>query len=146
MTTFVELFEADSWLQSTLSGDATITSLVGSRIYSWDVPIGTSSPYITFHPQSPGIDVRASGRLGSGRIMTTPLYLIRAIGSVNDWATLKPIALRIDQLLEGTTNATVNGNHIAVQRESPFQLVEHDAAQQSWRHLGGLYRLYISGP
>lgn len=146
MPAFVELTEADDWLYGVLSGDATLAALVGSRIYSWETPPNTGSPYVIFHPQSPGVDVRASGRLGTGRVFTTPLYLVRAIAAVTDWATLKPIALRIDQLIEGVNITTVNGNHISVQRESPFQLVQHDGTQQRWRHLGGLYRFYISGP
>ena len=143
---FVELTEVDQWLEGVLGGDTTITALVGARIYSWETPPNAPSPYIIFHPQAPGQDVRASGRFGTGRVLTTPLYLVRAIAAVNDWATLRPIALRIDQLLDDLTTTTVNGNHLSVQRESPFQLVEHDGVQQSWRHLGGLYRFYVSGP
>lgn len=145
MTLFAELFEADQWLYTTLAGDATIAAAVGTRIYSWQAPPLTSGPYIVYQEQSPGNDIRASGRVGTGRIMTTPLYLVRVIGPFNSLSTLQSIALRIDQLLEGITTATVNGNHISIQRESPFSLVEQDGVQQTYRHLGGMYRFYISG-
>lgn len=145
MPLFVELYEADQWLYGTLAGDSTLAGLV-SGIFDTEAPPNQTGVYVVFNVQSPGVDVRASGRLGTGRIVTTPLYLVRAIGATTAETTIKAAALRFDQLLEGITTATVNGNHISWQRESPFKHVEHQGPQQKWRHLGGLYRAYISGP
>lgn len=143
---FVELSEADQWLYSTFTGDATLMSyLTASGVYSTYAPPLTTGKYLVYQVQSPGNDVHASGRLGTGRIMSTPLYLCRIVGAANDWASLEAAALRMDVLIEGVDATTTNGNHIAVQRESPYQAVNIQGPQQRWRELGGLYRLYISG-
>ncbi len=142
-----EQYEAEKVIYSTLAADATIQAGVGGasspRIYAREAPPNTSGAYILFRQQSPGVDVRASGRAGAGRIMATPLYLIEAIGQETSYSSLAALALRIDQLFEGLrgANATIS---YAVQREMPWQLTELDGPTQRWLRIGGFYRWYIT--
>lgn len=142
----VELTEVDTWLYSTFTGDATLMSYLSAPgVYSWYAPPLTTGKYLVYQMQSPGNDVRASGRMGTGIIMSTPLYLCRVIGASDSCTDLEAASLRMHQLIEGITAVTANGNYIAVQREQPYQAVQVLGPQQRYRHLGGYYRLYIYG-
>jgi hypothetical protein len=144
MPAYIESAEARKYTIAKLSGSAVLTAACGSKFYSWKAPAGALGPYIVFHPQSPGNDLRAAGRLGAGRILTDPLYLIRAIAQVNDFASLEPLAVEIDHLFEAQTGST-SLCRISSVRERDFEQLDDDGPAQQWRHLGGLYRFTITG-
>ena len=43
-----ELARVEQWMYSTLSGDATVNSIMGTRIYADEAPQGTGFPLIIF--------------------------------------------------------------------------------------------------
>jgi hypothetical protein len=130
-----ENLTAETWFVSVLGGDA---AGVGERIFDGAAPRGTAFPLIVFQWHG-GHDVRG---VGPARIMTSGVYLVRAIGQVTSYATLKPIAEAIDQLLQGASGTTVDGTVIGCVREQPYKKLEV-IDDQEYRHLGGFYRLWV---
>lgn len=141
MTTVVEVVEAYEWLDATLKGDATIQSLVGNpaRVHEHPAPQGTVSPYITVQSMAPLEDLDV---VGAHRVWTEGLFLVRAVAETASIKVVEPIAKRIDELLHRSGGATADGRVVSSTREEAFYLPEFTNGK-SYRHLGGVYRLYI---
>lgn len=109
-----------------------------SGFYSGSAPRNSVSPYVVWSWQG-GDDVPA---LGTIRVATEPLFLVRVIGRTRMFKDLEAAASRIDDLLHGS-NGIYNNHRIAsCMRENEYSLVE-ETEEDEWRHLGGYYRLYI---
>lgn len=134
-----DLAAADKWIYATLSADATLLPLIGGRVYDTLAAAGTALPYVVFSYQG-GYDVRGNGPI---RVLHSGLYLVKAIGQGTSFATLAPIAARIDALLHAKHGVNTDGDAWAV-REQPFKYLEIDNGVQ-YRHLGGLYRVWVQG-
>jgi hypothetical protein len=132
-----ELSAADKWLYTVLSGDAQLVGLINGRVFDTLAPESAAFPYVVFQYQG-GHDVRGNGPT---RVMTNSLYLVKAVGRGGSYASLWPIANRLDELLHAQHGANADGQAWAV-REQPFKLLEVDNGVQ-YRHLGGLYRIYV---
>lgn len=124
----------EMWLHSLLAGDATLAALVGSRVYGYLAPPGAVSPWVVFNYQS-GNDVRG---VGPTRIMVSTLYQVKGVGQVDGFGPLKPIADRIDALMQGASGVVVDGQVLLCVRQNPVAYVEVNEGRQ-FRHLGGLY-------
>jgi len=127
------------WIYGTLTGDAALAAIVGTRVYEDVAPQGAAMPYIVFQMQSPGNDLNA---LGSRRVIATPLYVIRGIAQTASYTgNLATIAERIDVLLHGQQQRVgTNDGYVWCYRERPFRLAEvRDGIQ--YRHSGGVYRI-----
>lgn len=130
----------ESWLYDCLSGDATLTGLVGSRIVDRIAERGQDYPLVVFQFQG-GHDVMG---VAAARLLGQEVFLVKAVGRAPSYATLKPIAKRIDELLHKAHGETDDGKVRACVREQPFKMVELIDGIE-YRHLGGLYRLYMAG-
>lgn len=131
-----EILIVYNWIYSVLSGDSTITNIVGTRIYD-SVSSNPTYPYIIYNWQS-GTDVT---EISAIRIMMNGLYQIKVIDKNTSFNTISPVATRIDQLLHRASTTTVNGIILSSAREFPLSLVEVNNDIQ-YRHLGGIYRIY----
>ncbi len=134
-----DLAAADKWLYATLSADATLIPLIAGRVYDGIAPSGTTLPYVVFNYQG-GYDVRGNGPI---RVMVSGVYLVKAVGQGSSFASLWPIVSRIDTLLHAQHGANADGEAWAA-REQPFKYLEIDEGVQ-YRHLGGLYRVWVQG-
>lgn len=128
-----------TWLHTTLSGDATLAGLVGTRIYDTIAPQNASVPLVVFQHQG-SRDVR--GATQATRVGTTGLWLVKAIAQGQSFAPLETIEARIDALLHAASGSAASGTVIACTREAPFTLKE-EVDGVFFTHLGGLYRLFI---
>lgn len=129
---------ADAWLYSKLSGDATLTGLVGGRIYGHIAPQEASYPLVLFALQTAD-DVQT---LGPHRIMSNMLYVVRVVGEASSFgAPLSSVADRIDAVLQAASGTAGAGRVLACVRENPSAMVESNKGKQ-YRYLGGVYRLY----
>ena len=137
-----EPWVADSWLYAVLSGDATLAGLVAARIYAHNNPNRTPVfPYVLFQLQGNGADVRG---VGPTRIMAPMVYLVRGIGEGNSFGgNLTTIADRIDTLLQAASGTAAGGVVLSCVREQPFALPEVAGDGRQYRHLGGIYRLFV---
>lgn len=132
-----EIVRVDEWLYSILHGDPALANL---PVASYVAKAGMTLPRIQFNFQG-GSDV---GAVGAIRIMLTGLWQIKAIVQADSFAPAKPIADRIDTLLHGAAGAVADGVILGCVREQPIAYVEVDNGLQ-YRHLGGLYRVYVQG-
>lgn len=132
----IETLRVDQWLYERLSGDTTLSNLVGGRIYSYLAPQDAVLPFVLFSHQA-GHDVRG---VGPARIMTSLVYQVKAVGQGHSFGPLKAIADRLDTLLQGASGSVVDGTVLMCVREQPVEYVETDDGVQ-YRHLGGLWRI-----
>lgn len=130
-----ELITGTNWIHDVLAADATIISAVGARIYDSLAPKGSAFPYILIQVTDTGADLMV---VDANRVWTESLWLVRVIGQIGSFSTLETIDDRIDTLLHRQSG----GNVLACVREQPFVFTETlDGIQ--YRHLGGIYRLYV---
>ena len=132
----IETLRVDQWLYQLLSGDSTLSGLVGGRIYGYLAPQDAALPHVVYSHQA-GHDVRGVGPV---RIMVSLVYQVKAVGQGGSFAGLKAIADRLDQLLQGASGSVVDGRVLMCVREQPVEYVEVDSGVQ-YRHLGGLWRI-----
>lgn len=133
-----ELPYIDKWLRQTLVADVTLEPIIADRVFNDDIPNLTAFPLIKFNFLA-GRDVPANG---TKRLMTRPLYLIRAIvkGSVS--TTARDIADRLDDIVQNTAATVFEGFVFSARREQPFSQSEKGPDQEiRFHHLGGIYRI-----
>lgn len=137
---YVETLIADKWLYSELSGDASLTAMLG--VYPQQIWHHLASeqavwPFIVFNLQGE----RDVIGIGGARIMTEMIYSVRVIGEIAALSTLRPIARQIDLLLHNSTGVTEDGTVMACVRQSPLETAELRAGKQ-WLGVGGLYKIW----
>lgn len=132
----IETLRVDQWLYERLSGDTTLSNLVGGRIYAYLAPQDATLPFVLYSHQA-GHDVRG---VGPARIMTSLVYQVKAVGQGGSFGPLKAIADRLDTLLQGASGSVVDGTVLMCVREQPIEYVEIEDGVQ-YRHLGGLWRI-----
>lgn len=125
-------------IYSLLSDDATLASLVGTRIYEDVRPEGPYvGPYIVFQLQASSNDVLG---LGARRVWSPLLYVVRGIARTSSYGgQLATVAERIDGLLDAKQVETENGR-LWLWRERPFRMAE-PLQEAEYRHSGGIYRI-----
>lgn len=143
-----ELPAAENWLHDRLVGDTEIASVVGGRVYKYALPQQPIYPLITY---SLAADTDFQG-LGTVRIITRPLYLIKVISRGAPSSLVNLAADRVDEIVGKVTKDTfvsTAGDMFAVssRREAAIQFMERDPAVAGniYFHLGGLYRLEVFG-
>jgi len=134
-----ELTASETWLYSVLAGDATLADLIADRVSEWPAPRDMAYPLVTYQFQNGHDTPGVSGV----RIMTHETYLIRAIGRGGSYTDLKPIAKRIDELLQRESGATADGQVLSCVREQPYKLTYVDSGI-FYKELGGFYHLQVS--
>ena len=133
-----ELSSAETWLYSTLTNDATIRGIVGTRVYS-AIATSPTMPYILFQYQA-AADVSYMAAI---RAWSRLVYLVRAVDEQNSIVgSLQTLADRIDAVLHRQSTQIGGGPLISCVRDLPFTLPERDG-DRIIRHLGGIYRLQI---
>jgi hypothetical protein len=134
-----EITYADAWLQSTLTGDATLMGLLPGGVHSELIPEAATLPALRFHIQATGGDVMS---FNSYRIWVRPLYLIAVVHRTKTYNDIRPAADRLDTLLHKVTGQLSPVLILTCYREDTFRMPEIDG-DNHYRHLGGLYRLLV---
>ncbi|MBP8291937.1 MAG: hypothetical protein KAX65_04140 [Caldilineaceae bacterium] len=134
-----EIVTAETWLYTKLHGDATLLALVPGGVYTWPVPATYSGQYVLYQMQS-GVDIRG---VGPSRLGVNGLWLVRVVAEALSFGgNLQTAANRLDVLLQAASGTATGGTVWSCVREQPFQLVELANGRQ-FRHLGGIYRLWV---
>lgn len=134
-----ELTSAELWLQATLADDSTLLGYAPGGVFAAMAPDGTTTPYVVFGLQSPGVDTLTANAV---RLLANPLYQIVAVGEASKMSGIVAAASRIDDLLK-RASGTVSGGYVAVcYREQP--LMKNELINTIvWRSIGGLYRMIV---
>lgn len=139
-----EIVEGYIWLVATLSDDAQLMSYAPGGVRRSVAPVGTPAPFVVVAFLS-GFDWRTGNEV---RIMSKPLFLVKAVGPDTMTAQVAEAAARIDDLLQPkqgghSSGSTANAYIDACYRESPFTQDDPPVAGVVWTAVGGLYRLEI---
>lgn len=128
---------ADRWVYTKLTADATLTPLIGTRVFGEIAPQGTAMPYIVFQMQS-AVDLRI---VGPYTVWSNMLYVVRGIAETNSFGgNLGTIDNRITAVLHNTSGSNVDGLIYVCVRVQPFRLTEI-VDGRSIRHAGGIFRI-----
>lgn len=144
MTYGNELAEVNSYLYSTFSTDSTLPTLAPAGFWlgiADDGVLETASPpvYVAWHWQG-APDTRTST---SQRQHVRPLYLVEAVGYIENYSAIAAAATQIDKLLGKVANAsTTNALIPAIYREQALERITA-ADGRRYVHLGGFYRFII---
>lgn len=133
-----ELSAVNKWLIQSLAASP---NLAGIGVWIDIVPEGEAFPCILFSA------LTSRDRVGAGanRMLTRPLYIVRAIGTGDSFAELVPLANAVDQQLQAASSTapvvidgvTIRGSF----REEPLQTSKAERGVL-YRYLGGLYRVF----
>jgi hypothetical protein len=136
-----EVFSAQAWLYSALTGDAELAAVVEERVYHAQAPEGATFPLVIFTMMSEA-DVQG---VGTARILANPLFQVKVVTKGAPDADARTVADRIDEVV-GKAVRQVQGSHtISARREGAISYVEQQPQSGAvFHHNGGLYRLYIS--
>lgn len=135
-----ELSRANKWIYARLSGDATITGIVSTRIYARKAPKDATYPLIVYNYQA-GTDAQG---VGTARVLTQTVFQVKVICKGKPDADVHTVADQIDELIGKGIHELQNDVRISSRRESPIEFEEDTPnSDKSFYHLGGLYRLHI---
>lgn len=142
MTQGLEPAAAEQWLFSKLNADATLTTALGGagRIYTHKIPTGAAFPCIFIT----ALDLRDFLKSGPVRIWSATLYCVRVVGQTASLSPLTTAAGRLDAVLHAASGSVAHGTVWGCVRERPFLLSEQDVGGKEYRHLGGVYRIWVS--
>jgi hypothetical protein len=129
-----------SFIYQTLTGDATMQGLIGTKLYNGVIPAATALPAGVMQLLSGGNDLMG---VGGVRIWADTLWLVKFIAKGASTGPLEPIAARADELLHAASGTVNNGVIWECVRERPFELptVENGV---NYVQLGGEYRIKAS--
>lgn len=131
---------AMQWAKEQLLASTDVTDIVDTRVYYDKMPKDALYPSIVIQVQDAD-DLRG---VGSVRIWTDTLLVVKAIAQCADDTVLAPVVRAIDGALNVPTGGTVvspAGQVTASVRERPFKLIEVDQGVE-FRHLGGIFRIH----
>ena len=133
-----ELQRVEQWLYTTLAADATVASVVGTRIYADEAPQESTFPMIIF-AHIGNVDVLRSG--ANGR-MAKNIFLVRAIDKGSSTAgTIKTVADRFDPLLL-VQNVTVDGVKIAYVQHDQHAIRKDSSDGIPVSYIGSYYLVF----
>lgn len=134
-----EVVIALSFLHITLTGDVNLTSAAPGGCWPDEVPANKSAPYVIYGFMS-GVDTLTANAV---RLLTQPLYQVRASGPASAIDLVAAAATYVDDLLKRQTNISVPGGLVAgCYRESPLH-IPGTIDGVKWVSIGGLYRMVL---
>ncbi len=137
MSTEIDL--AFAWLESTLSGDSTLTGYAPGGLWRTFAKPGTTAPYTIMNYQD-GTD---NVVFGGSRAYSEMHFRVVIVGPAADMQAILNGAARIDTLLTLATQTNVTGGKIlASYRTQPVsmdELVEGEV----WNQTGGVYCVMV---
>jgi hypothetical protein len=133
------ILTADRFIYDTLTGDATLAGMVGTRIYSEVAPHNMDSPWVVYQCQTP--EGRSVNGLGAVQIMLDEIYTVRVIREGNSYDPIEDAADRMIELLHGKHGAVSGGYALACVMTGPVKYMTLENGKP-YRHLGAMFRIY----
>lgn len=144
MTAGIETVAADRWLYGVITGDVTLSAIIGTKAFSESVPTtqggATVSPPFVLWTMVASSDLMT---VDATRIWANMLYAVRLVMAVEGFAAMAAGAAALDAALHRGSGTNVNGIVYACVREDVFRMVEPRQEGSVLHHLGGRYRLYV---
>src|SRR5262245_5076262 len=134
-----EAAEAYEFLYAKLHGDATLLGYAPGDVWPDLAPPGTTTPFVVITLQSETDTLTAT----AFRILSRPLFQIKAVGPATQRAAIRNAANRIDALLARTSGVTTNAVIEACYRDGVFNIPEI-VDGKLWTSIGGFHRLEIA--
>ena len=132
---------AGDWIYDTLSTDPVIAAAAPGGVWDGPAKDGTPYPIVRFDLQS-ALSVRGNSFF---EIMQNMIWLVRMVDVGGSYVPLEQGAQQIQSLLHGVAAVTVTDGIIeSSAREQTFRQSRVDGGRE-FRHLGGLYRIYVQG-
>lgn len=134
-----EIPKIEAWIYAKITGSATITDLIGTRLHSYRAPEDEPKPFVLFNYQGPynGGDLRG---LGTVRVMTSTLWQIKLLTSGAPTDADITITNALDELFQEAAAETQNSYVFSARRIEPISYLEQvPGSAETIRHLGGLY-------
>lgn len=138
MAAGTEVDAAEQFIFNALSGDATLTAMIGG-VFNTEAPQSVAFPFVIYQNMS-AVDYAA---VGANRIWTNQVFMVKVVGDTADYSTLSPAVARIDVLLHRGSGTALAGIVWAAVREQVIRQPE-SVSGKPYRHSGALYRLYAS--
>ncbi len=135
-----ELLAIEKWITGALQAQPEAQAL-GTRAYAEIVPEGAAFPAFLFSRQS------ASDTVGGGavRILTQPVYYVRAVVSADCFDALGGLANAVDRAMQATPDTppvTLDGVVVrGAYREQPMIGSQADSGVV-YTYAGGMYRIF----
>lgn len=124
-----------------LKGDATLTGLLANgtaSIYQSVAPQEADPPYVVFNQQA-----ETDAYTLSQRSWENSIYLVKAVTQGTSPAAAGTIAERIDTVLTDGALSVSGHTHMYTRRTATVDYPEVDRGV-TYRHAGGLFRIYVS--
>lgn len=139
MTAGVEVLAADEWL-ATLAADLELAAAAPGGVWNEQAPPDAEGVVVTFALLASS-DVQLPG---ATRLWTDARYVIKAIAPGDSYEPARPAAARIDQLVAAADGTPVPGGGavLAARRLEAVHYPENTPNGTTYRHLGGIYRLW----
>lgn len=138
--------EFEDALYGVLAGDSTLLASAVGGVWKVQAAQGTALPYVWMNAQSPFRAVQTF----SGTPCMEGVYLVRGVvdaGNAGGMPTVSyTIQERIHTLIENTSPTLAGGKSVMfLRRDRIFDFSEMDPSGRRFQHLGGLYRVWVSG-
>lgn len=140
MTIGAETALTDQWVEATLLAHAPLTAFVSTRVYPDLAPPDITMPFVVYQEQSSD-DVRG---VGPTNILTTTVYVVKAIAQGSNFDALQPVAEAIYGALHNASGTITGGRVLTCLRDQPFRLTEFTDGK-TYRHLGGRFSIQVQG-
>lgn len=127
----------DRWLFETLTGDATLFGMVGSRWYVDIAPQSAIYPLGILIPPALDATIRPAG---PGIVMHTGQWAVKAVGP-DSFEALEPIIKRSHELLHSASGTVSSGTVIGAVVEGRIRYTE-TVEGQIFRHLGLILKVH----
>ena len=98
------ILNADKWLTSKLTGDATITALVSTRIYAEQAPLAATYPLITIQQYAASEPLT---NVSADAVMDAEQWQVMVVTDKPSYSTLETVADRIRAILHKSTGTGV---------------------------------------
>jgi hypothetical protein len=130
---------AEKWLYQQLTADSTLAAL---GVFSVTVPTRNDYPAVVFvaRPEQGGGDVNViNGEIVMARLM----YIVRASTAGMSYGPISQAAALIHKQLHLKSGNVTGGKVLACTRVHPFSYAEEEEGGDHYRHMGGVYRLFV---
>ncbi len=99
------ILNADSWLYSKLTGDATLKTYIDSRVYVDIAPAKTTYPFIVITP----VSLISVTEMSVERVMDNELWQVSIFTDKPSYSTLGTIADQVRSVLHKSTGTNIIG-------------------------------------
>jgi hypothetical protein len=130
----------ERFLYTTLTGDATLAAIVGTRVFGHAVPPAATRPYVFYTLVDPGEDL---SEVGAVRIWSNMIYVVRIVNKTESYPSLEAGSTAITNALHRASGSNISGAVVACIKEAPFAFIEIDQDGSQLRHLGSRFRLFV---